>query len=96
MLGGAKEALYIDNNNEENNNKDNKENLIHKNTIIINKKHIGFIRLALETGTSIVPVFTLGENYLFNVIPISKHPLFYQKFNLFMIKVYLYIYICIN
>jgi len=50
--GGAEEAL----------------NTMHGDYVLMIKRRKGFCRLALITGTALVPVFTFGENDLFNII----------------------------
>ncbi|KAJ0412613.1 hypothetical protein ATCC90586_006980 [Pythium insidiosum] len=61
VLGGAAEALHA-----------------HPGTcdIILNKRK-GIIRLALNTGTPLVPVFMFGENELFYQVPNPKGSLLY-------------------
>ena len=46
-----------------------------KSDIIINKR-LGFFKLALETGCPIIPIYTFGENNLFNSITENNNFLF--------------------
>ncbi|KAI8913502.1 diacylglycerol acyltransferase [Gorgonomyces haynaldii] len=56
VLGGAAESLYA---------------FPGKNDVII-KRRLGFVKLALNTGSSLVPVYSFGENDLWNQIPNPK------------------------
>lgn len=40
---------------------------------LILKNRMGFIRMALKTGASLVPVFSFGENDVFKQLPNPKH-----------------------
>jgi len=53
MIGGASESLYAHR---------------HQNKIILEKRK-GFIRLALQHGANLVPVFSFGENEVFSQVP---------------------------
>jgi 2-acylglycerol O-acyltransferase 2 len=66
MVGGSEEAYHAG---------------VSEYEELILSKRKGFIRIALETGTPIVPVYGFGENALYTIIP-SKHP-YWQKFQSF-------------
>ncbi|KAJ9090186.1 2-acylglycerol O-acyltransferase 2 [Entomophthora muscae] len=62
MIGGAQEALYT------------KPELA---TLILSKRY-GFVKVAIQAGSSLVPVFGFGENSLFDQITL-KEGTFLQK-----------------
>ena len=59
VVGGAAESLETDANSIK----------------LILKKRKGFVRMALKTGSSLVPVFSFGENKLFNQLSNSSDTL---------------------
>lgn len=70
IVGGSKEMTYT----------------LHGDTyFLIMKSRKGFIRVALETGTPLVPVFSFGENdlYITKHVNETNHPFFYKVQNIF-------------
>jgi 2-acylglycerol O-acyltransferase 2 len=57
VVGGAKESFYASPGS---------------NSIFLNKRK-GFIKLALQSGSSLVPVYQFGENSLYNQIQFKKN-----------------------
>jgi 2-acylglycerol O-acyltransferase 2 len=60
FIGGARESIYCGKG---------------KTTLILNRRN-GFLKLALETGTSIIPVFTFGENDRFTSFTFKNNIIF--------------------
>lgn len=60
FIGGARESIYCGKG---------------KTTLILNRRN-GFLKLALETGTSIIPVFTFGENDKFTSFTCKNNIIF--------------------
>lgn len=41
-------------------------------TVILNSRHRGFVKVALQTGTDLVPIFSFGEQQIFDNAPSPK------------------------